>query len=78
MQLEHFAEETAFLLEFGGGADFGNFVFVEDNDLVGVCDGAHAVSDDDDGLVLHKFRNALLDLGFVLRTSGRKMNLKRS
>ena len=65
MELEHFAEEAAFFLEFSWGADFGDLVFVENDDLVGVCDGAHAVGDDDDGLVLHEFRNALLNLGFV-------------
>ena len=65
LELEHFAEEAAFFLEFSWGADFGDLVFVENDNLVSICDGAHAVRDDDDGLVLHEFRNALLNLGFV-------------
>ena len=65
MQFEHLAEQAAFRLEFGGGACFGDVTVVQHNDLVGVCDSAHAVCDDDDGLALHQLRNAALDLGFV-------------
>ena len=65
MELEHFAEEAAFCLEFCGGAGFDNLTVLQDHNLVGIGDGAHAVGDDDDGLVLHEFRNALLNLGFV-------------
>ena len=65
MELEHFAEEAAFRFEFCGGAGFDNLTVLQDHNLVCIGDGAHAVGDDDDGLVLHEFRNALLNLGFV-------------
>ena len=65
MELEHLAEETALCLEFCGGAGFDNLTVLQDHNLVCIGDGAHAVGDDDDGLVLHEFRNALLNLGFV-------------
>ena len=65
MQLEHFAEESAFRFEFCGGAGFDDLAVLQDDDFVCIGDGSHAVGDDDDGLVLHEFRNALLYLGFV-------------
>ena len=65
MELEHFAEEAALCFEFCGGAGFDDLTVLQDHDLVGICDGAHAVGDDDDGLVLYEFRNALLNFGFV-------------
>lgn len=65
MELEHFAEEAAFRFEFCGGAGFDNLTILQHHNLVCIGDGAHAVGDDDDGLVLYEFRNALLNLGFV-------------
>ena len=65
LELEHFAEEAAFCLEFCGAAGFDDLTILQDHDLVSICDGTHAVGDDDDGLVLHEFRDALLNLGFV-------------
>ena len=65
LEFEHFAEESAFCFEFCGAAGFNDLTILQDHDLVGICDGAHAVCDDDDSLVLHEFRNALLNLGFI-------------
>ena len=66
MELEHFAEETALCLEFCGGAGFDNLTVLQDHNLVCIGDGAHAVGDDDDGLVLDQAGKRLLDKGFVL------------
>ena len=59
------AEKSSLRLEFGGGAGFSDVAVLQHHDLVGICDGAHAVGDDDYGLALDKLRNALLNLGFV-------------
>ena len=51
LQPIHLSINTALLHQLGVGADFGNRALVEDDNLVGVFDGAEAVRDNDNGFV---------------------------
>lgn len=50
--------------EFVVAADADDAAFVENDDLVGACDGGEAVSDDEGGAALRDFLHGFLDFAF--------------